>query len=358
MNDIIDMLFSNFTTLSLLVGLSILMLTNKSFDRRTNRYFMLFILMTVVLIAADITDYYLASLSYPIWLRYVTSSLGYTIRPAAIALIISILLRRKNIGFILWIPIVLLALAAFTSYYTHLMFWFDDDNYFVRGVLGYSSHVISGLYMAMIVTLTIRMYRYISAGEIMTVLYIAFICAAATFFESAFGQKFLLPGAIVVSCAMYYTFLYVQTYKRDALTELLNRRSFYRDAERMNNQEVAVISMDLNDFKEINDSQGHGAGDKALQTFSDILQETCGSRYIAYRTGGDEFMALGRDMSPESAETFIMRMRLALKGVGLTASFGFDLYHPGDSFDDVCNRADAHMYSDKRRAKHRECERT
>lgn len=54
-------------------------------------------------------------------LRYITSAAGYTLRPAAVVVIIDILLRRRKSAVILWIPVVLIGIIAFTSYYTHLI---------------------------------------------------------------------------------------------------------------------------------------------------------------------------------------------------------------------------------------------
>lgn len=195
-------------------------------------------------------------------LRYITSAAGYTLCPAAVVVIIDILLRRRKSAVILWIPVVLIGIIAFTSYYTHLI---------------------------MLVILTVRMHRYITSGEIFTIVYIAAICVAATVLESRLsGYKFLLTGAMATSCALYYVILYIETYRRDPLTGLMNRKSFYLDAGRYRNRNIAVISIDLNGLKEINDTKGHSAG---------------------------------------------------------------------DNFDDICNQADAHMYTDKRHYKHRDTQR-
>ena len=159
--------------------------------------------------------------------------------------------------------------------------------------------------------------------------------------------------AMITSCTLYYVVLYIETYKRDPLTGLMNRRSFYLDARRMRNKPIAVISIDLNGLKEINDSLGHSAGDKALTNMANAMLVKSGKNFFAYRVGGDEFMALGKERTVEAASAYIADMRTALKAEELTAAFGFAFYNAGDSFDDICNQADARMYDNKKQFKHR-----
>ncbi len=354
MHEITLLFLNNFTTLCLAVGLLIIIISNKNLGKKTTGSFILFVLIVLVLVAADTTDYYLTSFTQPYLLRYITSAVGYTLRPASLAVIIGILLRRNRSGIVLWLPVIFVAAVSFTSYFTHIMFWFSDHNYFVRGPLGYISHIISGVYMAVLVVLTIKMHRHITSGEIFNVIYIAVICVLATVLESKLnGYKFLLNGAMASSCALYYIVLTMETFKRDILTGLMNRYSFYQDAKRMRNKQLAVISIDLNGLKDINDSQGHSAGDRALQDMGKAMLVKSGKKFYSYRVGGDEFMALGKAQNAQGVNTYIDDMRAALQERGLTASFGFAFYDSGDSFDNICNQADACMYRDKNKYKHR-----
>lgn len=354
MNDIFELLLMNFTTVCLIIGLGIITTTNKSLDKRTNSSFKLFISIVLALVIADSVDFYLSMMTEPSNLRHIAAAVGYTLRPASLAILIDIMLRRKKTGTILWIPIVIVGVLAFTSNLTHVMFWFDEVNFFRRGPLGYLSHIISGLYLVLLVFLTLKMQRNISSAEIFILIYSAVICVIATVLESVLSDcKFLLTGAMASSCTLYYTVLYVESYQRDPLTGLMNRRSFYLHAKGMRNRSVAVISIDLNSLKEINDSFGHSAGDKALQDLGDTMLAKSGKKFLSYRVGGDEFMALGKGQTAESVNAYINSMRAALEANNLMASFGYAFYKPGDDFDNVCNQADAHMYDDKKRYKHR-----
>lgn len=354
MQNIAQLLLNQFTTICLLVGFGIIVITNKNLAQKTNRSFILLTFIILALFLMDVADSYLAGLPAPTLIRHLASAIGYTLSPAALATLMGILLRRKKVGFLLWLPVFAIGLIAVTSYFTHLMFWFGELNQFMRGPLCYISHIVSGIYLLVLVILTIKMHSFITPGEVFAVIYSAIICVLAAGVESLLsGYKFVLTGAIITSCILYYVVLYAETYRRDALTGLMNRRSFYLDAKRMQNKSLAIVSVDLNSLKEINDTFGHSAGDKALQALGNAMLAKGKNRFSCYRVGGDEFMALGKEQSPEAANVYMEQLRATLREKDLMASFGFAAYHPGDHFDSVCNLADARMYGDKKQYRHR-----
>ena len=91
---------------------------------------------------------------------------------------------------------------------------------------------------------------------------------------------------------LYYLYTYSQYTKRDALTGLLNRQSYYSHIEKNGETIGAVISIDMNELKWLNDNYGHEAGDKGLATVSKCFKTNVSRRDKVYRIGGDEFMVL------------------------------------------------------------------
>ncbi len=145
----------------------------------------------------------------------------------------------------------------------------------------------------------------------------------------------------------------------DALTGLLNRRAFdeaLQDAIDFG-QEVGVALIDLDQFKEINDTMGHGAGDAVLCAQAARLETAFGQGNVA-RLGGDEFAALLRDTADKAAiDEAIggLRVRLcepvAYKGqplrVGASVGLAFGTY-PEATVEGLCTAADAAMYREKK----------
>ena len=149
----------------------------------------------------------------------------------------------------------------------------------------------------------------------------------------------------------------------DPLTGLLNRRGFYQAAEGalMRNERSdkvrALMYMDLDGFKRINDLLGHEAGDKVLRWVAEQLKECLGSEALLARMGGDEFTALFDGLPyPEQAgryaEKLLERMSSFQQLDGLEVSLGVSIgiaTYPdcGANVEGLLRAADAAMYAAK-----------
>jgi len=150
----------------------------------------------------------------------------------------------------------------------------------------------------------------------------------------------------------------------DDLTGLLNRRGFYEELDQRlpdlveRDSTSALLLMDLNHFKELNDSLGHAAGDELLRTVAERLQTNLPPGALLARIGGDEFVVLLTGLSdPSLADTLT---RTTLDAVARPAYVGGVLCHTaasvgiamipehGDEVSTLMRRADIAMY----RAKH------
>jgi diguanylate cyclase (GGDEF)-like protein len=151
----------------------------------------------------------------------------------------------------------------------------------------------------------------------------------------------------------------------DELTGLPNRRLFAArltnaiDYAERRNTSLAVVVVDVNDFKTINDSMGHLAGDQVLREISASLRKNIRASDTVARLGGDEFIIVATDMSSESAvERFVKSLQNAIErpimvndqAMVVSASLGFSIY-PRDAKDatKLLRVADQRMYALKRR---------
>ncbi len=346
-----EIFMSNFVTLFLIAGFILLLMTGNVFSKKIERLFYLGALCILSLIAVDIADTYFSHQSTLNELRYWSSALGYTIRPIALGIFISILLRKRENYFFLWLPIIIECIIAMTNYWTHIMFYFDQYNVFYRGPLGLLPHSLSLTYMGLLLYYSIARFNTTDFGEMLLVVYIVLICLVAIYFETFYGMKYLLTGAITCACMVYFTYLYIQIYKTDIVTGLFNRHSFEKDAEKRRNKQKAIICIDLNDLKVINDTEGHLHGDKALCLVAHILLQVAGTKYRVYRLGGDEFFVIGVKKSLNDAHDYIENAQALLSATKYSASFGCALYKPGDDFIKACTKADEEMYKAKLRMK-------
>jgi len=146
---------------------------------------------------------------------------------------------------------------------------------------------------------------------------------------------------------------------RDPLTGLLNRRGLYTEtgltlARSSHGAFLAVVVIDLDGFKQLNDDHGHSAGDATLRTVADQLAKLIRTRDIAARVGGDEFILVAGLSDEHDLDSFVRRVQaLTLRnpaGLALRSSVGVTWEPATVDFDleAVLHRADDAMYRAKR----------
>lgn len=153
----------------------------------------------------------------------------------------------------------------------------------------------------------------------------------------------------------------------DPLTGLLNRGALIRSMTQLNARgatpQAALLMMDLDHFKRINDQYGHMTGDDVLRHFTRQLLQTLRPIDIAARYGGEEFIAVLADTDLSTALELAERLRHRIETTALvneqheaihyTVSIGIAMLKPGDSFETVVRAADNRLYEAKRQARNR-----
>lgn len=156
----------------------------------------------------------------------------------------------------------------------------------------------------------------------------------------------------------------------DPLTGIMNRRSFFaRAAEeiartRRSAEPLALILLDIDHFKSVNDTYGHAAGDAILRLLTSTVQRQLRNYDRFARLGGEEFAVLVPGVSLQDALGVAERIRLQiadlilpiLEGRRMTASFGVSVLLADDvAIDDVLARADMALYDAKKGGRNRVC---
>src|SRR5882762_9534971 len=145
----------------------------------------------------------------------------------------------------------------------------------------------------------------------------------------------------------------------DPLTGLYNRRfAMQRLAAEVARSErrghpLTVLTLDLNDFKQINDMHGHPAGDQVLQEFASHLNRVIRGSDLAVRLGGDEFLVLLPECTLEQLQLVLERLgslEVDWQGLKLPITFfaGWKQYQLGDRPEELLARADQALYAGKR----------
>lgn len=155
----------------------------------------------------------------------------------------------------------------------------------------------------------------------------------------------------------------------DALTDLYNRRSFEEQlahhmslAARHEEHNLSLLLLDLDFFKNINDTYGHDQGDKVLKQFAEILRSSCRAEDLASRIGGEEFALILPLTSSREARALAQRIGQSVRQRVLlpddrqvTVSIGLAEYLADDSLETIFKRADQALYQAKREGRDRVC---
>ena len=152
----------------------------------------------------------------------------------------------------------------------------------------------------------------------------------------------------------------------DPLTKTYNRRALMKDLEEILNAgkdkvlDMQFIIFDADDFKNINDTFGHVAGDKTLIFITRLIENSIRKGIRVYRYGGEEFVVLFNRSELENCEKIIQRIikntdesKLLYRGntIHLTISAGITNHIAGDTVEDITERADRALYIAKENGK-------
>ncbi|WP_051207729.1 GGDEF domain-containing protein [Butyrivibrio sp. AE3006] len=214
-----------------------------------------------------------------------------------------LILTRKG-AFISSIPILITVILIISASFTGIVFYFDENNHIKNGPLygilvlvplGYMAYAsikgfyrafTQGRYMDHIVYLTIGVFPFIPiiTGVLQVIfIYIPFMCYGATF-----------------SIMLIYLATLENLISMDSLTQVNNRNQMHKYLIRKMknpspNLSLYLMIIDIDHFKEINDTYGHIEGDKALVRVANAMKDACQAhrnRFFVSRFGGDEFIVI------------------------------------------------------------------
>ncbi|WP_431234427.1 GGDEF domain-containing protein [Mycolicibacterium psychrotolerans] len=282
------------------------------------------------------------------------------------------------------------ALAAAVPFLLHwptrrqsLLFSFTSTATIAAAALSYSNDYVGLMGCATFAVIGGFVAYFHTAHEVVANGAIAAICAVilAVRLVSSSGDIYLTAAAVAIVATLnvglpFGVLSLAQTLRvdlrssgRDPLTGLHNRRSFHQSAYELimrNDTEAGrlmVIVIDLDSFKNLNDTAGHAAGDAALIRISEALADNCGLSAIIGRSGGEEFVIADVD-HPGSPEVVAERLRQAIADlpVPVTASIGTACAPLKNGsqvnlrlLDELVEAADAAMYAAKRAGGNQVC---
>ena len=342
-----EYLIQNWSLILILAAFSISLKTTVFLDKRTTRRLLILNVVVFLLSIVVFVEFYIAGVAKYREARTVLMGIRYSATPFILAQILYALVRRQR--WFVFIPAGILAVIDFISIFNGVVFRILEDGSFVRGPLGLLPFITAGIYCAVLIyALFSRSNR--TAAEIIPII---FFCVT---FLSGLLFPFLLKGdysqvfcmTIAIALFVYYVFSILQLTKKDALTGVLNRQAYYADVATESADITAIVSIDMNGLKVINDKQGHAAGDEALSTLALCFWRSLKRRQSVYRVGGDEFVIVCRKTPHFEVAQLVERIRVHVAETKYSVSIGYS-YRIDDtkSIETLLKESDTIMYESK-----------
>ena len=271
--------------------------------------------------------------------------------------------RLRRLYPLVAIPALIVALMAAANLFFDIFFTVTPENLYRRTPLVLVTYLVTYGYLIAGAIMVIRLRRKVGKC-----LFFPVVVFLAPIFLGSLLQFFFYGVTLIwVSVALGVTSLYInlqneaslvdsltQLYSRDYLTRYLCSMAHRPPAD----GRLAGLMMDLNSFKEINDTHGHSEGDAALRLVGRVLTEALPPRAIAARYGGDEFIVLAVVKDEQELHALMDGIRLRAAACSrecclpyeLSLSMGETFFDPlQDDQDSFLRRMDARMYEEKRR---------
>ena len=337
----------NWPLLLVLLALIISLVTTVFLDKKTIIRMYALIISVFLLSIVVFVEFYIAKMEDLKNLRIVLMAIRYSATPLIIALITFALVKRLR--WFIFIPALALVVLDIVSIFTGIVFGIDANNNLVRGPLGFVPFIMVGLYSILLIYLLIKRSNK-RPMEIVYIGFLAFALASGLFLVFIYKDKYATIFCTIIAIALfsYFEFSVLQLVKKDSLTGLLNRHAYFADVNNDPKSITAIISIDMNGLKTINDTVGHAAGDEALVTLSLCFIRPLKNKQSGYRIGGDEFIIVCRKTSREEVLDIVEQIRKSVSETNYSCAIGYSFNLDGDKpVSDLLKESDQMMYQEK-----------
>lgn len=196
-----------------LLGLTVAVLIDPYIRKKHKSIMLLIVVFGASLIAQNCLDLMLENGTEFILARTLVCIYGYSVRPLILVLFFYLVGKQRSYRYA-WILVAANALVHMTALFSGICFGIDDTNHFYRGPLGYSCHIVSAVFLAYLVYLSVREYARVRKWETLlpmsNVLMIVAAVLLDTFFSSGNTLVSYTTIATVSSCVFYYIWLHLQ----------------------------------------------------------------------------------------------------------------------------------------------------
>ena len=342
-----EFIIQNWPLILILLAFIISLVTTVFLDKKTITRMYILVASVFLLAIVVFIEFYIADRADLKNLRIALMAVRYSATPLIIALIIFALVKRLR--WFIFIPALALVVVNFISIFTGIVFGIDENNKLVRGFLGYLPFIMVGLYSILLIYLLIKRSNK-KPMEIVYISFLAFALGSGLVLPFILQEGYANIFCVIIAIALfsYFEFSVLQLVKKDSLTGLLNRHAYFADVSNDPKSITAIISIDMNGLKTINDTIGHPAGDEALVTLSVCFMRPLKAKQSGYRIGGDEFIIVCRKTSREEVLDIVEQIRKSVSETKYSCAIGYSFNLDGEKpISDLLKESDEMMYKEK-----------
>jgi diguanylate cyclase (GGDEF)-like protein len=342
-----------------LLCLTVLLYSSTALNSNRKRPFFAGIALTIIIILSEAGTLFAGQGSTNLRaLNVICNVLGFALAPIvplAITFIFdSGILRRTKIFFL---PTLINMVAAALSPFYMSIFYVDGSNRYVRGdhFFVFIIVYITNLVLLVISTLeTGRRYNYPLGFKMVG---LSFFTVLGTSLQLIYPSAYASWHCVTLALFLYFLLMSEFDSSFDSLTGLYNRAAFDNAAKEMEESDpFSVIVLDIDDFKQVNDANGHAHGDKVIGTVAQVVRNVFGKDYTCYRFGGDEFAIIGTETNAARIEERLRAMVSQLAEIREhgsplpTVSYGYSVREGREEsgFQQALQEADDQMYRYKK----------
>ena len=194
-----------------LIGLAFAVMIDTYLCKGQRKAMLIIVSLTFLLVAQNIAEYLMVFYTAEPFARTVTAIIGYSIRPIIIVMFFDIIEYKERKRW-MWLLVGLNTLIHLTSFFSNICFTIDRNNAFIRGPLGFSCHMISGILLVYLFVISVKRFRHEKKLEECIPLLNFLLITAAVVTDSLIERQLFisfLTMAIVTSSLFYYIWLHL-----------------------------------------------------------------------------------------------------------------------------------------------------
>ena len=344
-----------------------------NFNRRESaqQSFFGLLLLTILVLVLEILSVLLNSPSHKnlLTLHKIVDTAGFAIAPmvsAAAALFVYHRTKRHAMirpgkTYWLFVPLLVNAVFALGSYHYNWIFHITSENLYVRGPLFFVSPMSVFFYYGLALWILHINRRKIVTAELFSLTLLAVMPLLLSVFQLYYFVYLTIWNSLAIAITINYMFLLHNQTRIDPLTGLGNRLAhdeYLASMSRKNQLVLAVVNIDLDNFKNINNAYGHHEGDRVLRAFAQELKAVFEGFGEPIRVGGDEFIVWVHTNDRALIEGYLKTLNNRLSAgksvrrlpYPVSFSYGITVFNDGyKNLQEFIQHSDRLMYEAKHR---------